>query len=1024
MFGIEPIPGEAVYSDALPAVQDISLIRRLECDMPQSELGEDPVAMEIANSLDSRVHPSAVVPMILKEYPILYSVMFFYGSILWLRSLSNPEYKALFRFPGAKDYGGRSIAHFAAAGGKLRLLAELRDEDGNNERFAKELAPLLDTPDNQGFTPLQYAVAYGNVDDMKFLLRDREIPIDPTILDRTYHHSLLDIALVHGHVAAAFYLLDGSIDWRNLSPFAFHMIARQTWSDGIDDLLPLVDRLLEREFDPSMISQEDSEDNVLSIAAKYQSGALFVLLEKIPWLMSSETLNNPFLTAAESGNLSQLEQLCTRVGLIDFTNRDGETALMRAVRCRQSETAAWLIGHGANRQLCDDNNLSIADVLGPQINPLGSLSFIEDDGKGITLAIPIKVAQREEKSFPFDRPHNFCSRRTGSTDLSLQEIVGFLHACPHFVVLHAPRHSEAKCADWQVSFHCTDCIGIGNCLIHMKWPRTGASFSLTTSRCCIHCFEGFLQKESPRSKVYLAKCRQARGSWQINSKHPLRKLAARLADDPVVSEPDRQYIRSFAQSRTAAYMRRVIQEHVDEFEHLIDHIPGWIEIQCVNQFSDSPVLTYYGEKVIDGSWIAPWTPDLLQANYPFWDIQCYEFDASFDAIAPFCYCVPTAVSHNVGIPLGLIFAPTERAQLYHLFLHALQEIDSDLVDLVTNKPLLSDQGQALESFAREAGMEHFYCFRHLLENLGSKTFAAILARRLLFTASEAEYNRLKFETFEEFDCAVQLHEVTESGKRVFCNIFGLQYDDERKLVEIDPTGFARQALWGSRLPHGVAACTNHVEGEHAHLNAAVKPYRSLTRRLSIVINALITKVKELHKNPFRSAKTKLKQMTKSKAPQTGVCHCGWSDIYCARFGIPDYPCPHTVNQYDIDFPDAPPICVNEASAGRINRIDYRGEAWDFASSRTVKKKSPDSEEENIVIGDGFEAFIRQVRFEMQVIWPEAPFTDYHLAADLGAMIQKRSGKAPKGDGSELRDASLRTQFMLKWFEKARNRKSS
>jgi hypothetical protein len=65
------------------------------------------------------------------------------------------------------------------------------------------------------------------------------------------------------------------------------------------------------------------------------------------------------------------------------------------------------------------------------------------------------------------------------------------------------------------------------------------------------------------------------------------------------------------------------------------------------------------------------------------------------------------------------------------------------------------------------------CFRHLLELLGSKTFVAMQARRLLFTASEAEYLRVARPTFEEFEYAVQHNYITANGKQVFCRIFGL-----------------------------------------------------------------------------------------------------------------------------------------------------------------------------------------------------------------------------------------------------------
>jgi hypothetical protein len=124
------------------------------------------------------------------------------------------------------------------------------------------------------------------------------------------------------------------------------------------------------------------------------------------------------------------------------------------------------------------------------------------------------------------------------------------------------------------------------------------------------------------------------------------------------------------------------------------------------------------------------------------------------------------------------------------------------------------------------------------------------------------------------------------------------------------------------------------------------------------------------------------------------------------------------------FPDLPPISVDGAPAGQVNHIEYGGETWDCPSSRRAKKKFPDAEEKNNVVGNGFDAFIHRIRFELHVIWPESPFTVVDLAMDLGAMIHSRSGHLPKGDDSELRDATLRTEFLLKWFDRARNRRST
>jgi hypothetical protein len=110
--------------------------------------------------------------------------------------------------------------------------------------------------------------------------------------------------------------------------------------------------------------------------------------------------------------------------------------------------------------------------------------------------------------------------------------------------------------------------------------------------------------------------------------------------------------------------------------------------------------------------------------------------------------------------------------MYEAFPNALGAINRDFDGHVLKRkflqlPMLSDQGMALKAYARTFKLRHYFCFRHLLESLGSKTFSALLARRLLFTASENKYSDLKGETFQEVECAIRLGKVTDEAKQRF-----------------------------------------------------------------------------------------------------------------------------------------------------------------------------------------------------------------------------------------------------------------
>jgi hypothetical protein len=85
-----------------------------------------------------------------------------------------------------------------------------------------------------------------------------------------------------------------------------------------------------------------------------------------------------------------------------------------------------------------------------------------------------------------------------------------------------------------------------------------------------------------------------------------------------------------------------------------------------------------------------------------------------------------AVRANVGIPLGMV---------------------TDLQRL----PLLSDEGKALGKHQEKCQhIAHYFCVRHLLESLGSGTFVALLARRLLFTQTRQAFDKIIEQTLSDF----------------------------------------------------------------------------------------------------------------------------------------------------------------------------------------------------------------------------------------------------------------------------------
>jgi hypothetical protein len=151
------------------------------------------------------------------------------------------------------------------------------------------------------------------------------------------------------------------------------------------------------------------------------------------------------------------------------------------------------------------------------------------------------------------------------------------------------------------------------------------------------------------------------------------------------------------------------------------------------------------------------------------------------------------------------------------------------------KPLFSDHGTGLVAYGQRH-QRHWFCFRDLLQHLGSRRSVAILAHRLLFSGTKEEYVRLRDEARISFEVALALGRVTRQGRDLFSATFGFVVVDEQSIVIDGEDPFESEALWGERGQRGVAACPNHVEGLHGRLNAATNFVRLPSRRLKRMID--------------------------------------------------------------------------------------------------------------------------------------------------------------------------------------------
>jgi hypothetical protein len=508
-----------------------------------------------------------------------------------------------------------------------------------------------------------------------------------------------------------------------------------------------------------------------------------------------------------------------------------------------------------------------------------------------------------------------------------------------------------------------------------------------------------------------------------SSGHPLRVLSARLMSKDQLPSSLRPFVRPYSGSK--AMLRRkslAISAQPTDLD-LFQALPGRVVLRLVPSKPAQLPLTYDGKSVVALCWVAPWAPGLLQM--PADQIPAFfELDASFRALRPYAYIVPTMVVANYGVPLGIVLTPTERARSYELFWEASDEWDIERD--VRARPLLSDKGSAITAYG-QCHYRHWFCFRHILESLGSRTYVAILAHRLMFCASEVHYHRNREEVGVALEIALSLERVTAKGAERFCRLFGFAVLPDGHCVSEAEDPFEAGALWGERGAMGVAACTNHVEGLHGRLNAATANVRSVARRLKSVVEVLCQKAKQFQADAHRSAKRTLAQLV-AEAQQRGCnfteCECGWSSVYSHRFGIDGFPCVHTCQQHPVDFaahtpPDLrlnfdatirPPVCM-----------DDDGTTWgfepiqseDWGREERFKKVPAGLEETDAGVDPNVDAFVRRLIRELTTLNPQRAST--LKVGDVAAAFGVFAAITQDTPNPDFQDASLKAKFELSVF---------
>jgi hypothetical protein len=105
-------------------------------------------------------------------------------------------------------------------------------------------------------------------------------------------------------------------------------------------------------------------------------------------------------------------------------------------------------------------------------------------------------------------------------------------------------------------------------------------------------------------------------------------------------------------------------------------------------------------------------------------------------------------------------APTEKAELDRIFADCATKLR---MPESASKPILSDGGSGLQADAAEIGAPHFWCYRHLLESLGSRTFVSRITHRLLFAGTCDEYISRVAQAYSDLNTLIRHGLVTQAA---------------------------------------------------------------------------------------------------------------------------------------------------------------------------------------------------------------------------------------------------------------------
>jgi hypothetical protein len=299
-------------------------------------------------------------------------------------------------------------------------------------------------------------------------------------------------------------------------------------------------------------------------------------------------------------------------------------------------------------------------------------------------------------------------------------------------------------------------------------------------------------------------------------------------------------------------------------------------------------IWYDGADLVSLCWITGWAMEAFDRA------QFIELDCSWKAVKPYAYCIPLAIINNEALPLGLILTPTECLQTYKWFFEDLAAyFDCEL----PSKPVLSDEGSALDAFCTHREWPHYFCYFHLIQKFRKWPILQLLATRILRISTHDEFTVALEYVVMQLALLLERRHIDHEGAGKFAEFLGYPaFPIER--------GSDNKYMHGIWDRHDMGDPTSNAHEERIHRTAETKSGQvtDTVSKLHQVEGVINSKYEEFQAGEHRQRKRTVNQMKAQKATPREVCvypSCiRRRDLLARRFGVPDFPCKHTVNAFD------------------------------------------------------------------------------------------------------------------------------